>query len=90
MAPYVKWNIGLGTVALSVSKGSRIKRKPVNHARSLVAGLKMPHVRLLPRSYVATSVANVATFCKEENSSNRLSSSVRTSDCRRSAQNLVR
>jgi hypothetical protein len=25
---YVKWNIGFGTVALSVSKGSRISRKP--------------------------------------------------------------
>lgn len=26
---YVKWKIGLGTVALSVSKGSSIRRKPV-------------------------------------------------------------
>ena len=28
---YVKWKMGLGTVALSVSNGSRINRKPGGH-----------------------------------------------------------
>lgn len=39
-------------------------------------------------SYVATKVANPATFCREEYSSMRVSSSVRMSDARRSEQNL--
>ena len=42
----------------------------------------------VPFSYVATRVAKLATFCKDANSSSRLSSSVRISDCKRSAQNL--
>ena len=39
----VKWRIGLGTVAVSDSNGSRMRRKPL--------------------SYVAASVAKVATSC---------------------------
>ena len=49
-------------------------------------GLARP--RDAPFSYVATSVAKLATFCSAAYSSIRLSSSVLTSDCRRSAQNL--
>lgn len=41
-----------------------------------------------PFSYVATSVANEATFCKDESSSKRFISSVLTSDESLSAQNL--
>lgn len=42
----------------------------------------------VPFSYVETRVAKLATFCRAEYSSNRLSSRVRISDCRRSAQKL--
>ena len=41
-----------------------------------------------PFSYVATSVANDATFCNAEYSSKLVSSSVRTSEVSRSEQNL--
>jgi hypothetical protein len=56
----------------------------------LMNGCKTPlsYGEVLPFSYVATNVANEATFCNAECSSNRLRSNVRTSDCRRSAQNL--
>lgn len=45
-------------------------------------------MRKLPLSYVATSVAKAATFCRAEYSSILVSSSVRTSEARRSEQNL--
>lgn len=32
---YVKWNMGLGTVALSVSNGSRMSKKPVREESRL-------------------------------------------------------
>ena len=35
----VKWRIGLGTVAVSDSKGSRIKRKPLSYVAAKVANV---------------------------------------------------
>jgi hypothetical protein len=90
METYTKWNIGLGTVALSVSNGSRMRRNPTGPVVSLHAGRSQEVMdgRSGPFSYVETSVAKFATFCNDEYSSNRLSSRVRTRDCNRSAQNL--
>jgi hypothetical protein len=61
-ATYVKWNIGFGTVAFSVSNGSNISKKPKNKGVSWCAvGMNVGR----PFSYVATSVAKLATFCNE-------------------------
>jgi len=84
---YTKWNIGFGTVALSVSNGSRMRRNPAGPIVSLHAR-RSQEVMNGPFSYVETSVAKFATFCNDEYSSSRLSSRVRTRDCNRSAQNL--
>ena len=55
---------------------------------ALVTRLRGGSIYGTPFSYVATKVAQLATFCSDENSSRRLSSRVRTRDCKRSAQNL--
>lgn len=35
----VKWRMGLGTVAVSDSKGSRIRRKPLSYVATRVANM---------------------------------------------------
>lgn len=84
---YVKWKTGFGIVEFSVSKGSKISKKPVSDG--FQTGNRDPKRQGKPFSYVATKVAKLAIFCKAANSSNRLRSSVRTNDCNLSAQNLI-
>lgn len=79
--------MGLGTVAESVSKGSKISKNPLRSI-SAISGNLVGHTKV-PFSYVETNVAKLATFCRDACSSKRFSSSVRIKDWRRSAQNLM-
>lgn len=84
---YVKWKTGFGIVEFSVSKGSKISRNPVKSWDLRFVG-RFRDFSDIPFSYVATSVAKLAIFCRAANSSRRVRSRVLTRDCSLSAQNL--